>query len=1510
MMRAITVIALALAAVLIASPAVFASVAHRFEGTFNGSEGPEGPFFVIYSDAVDNSAGASTGDIYVAEFGVIEKLHADGTYAGLRFTGAETPDGSFGLFSETGRVGRITVDSSAGPNAGDLYVADIEHGVIDKFDEAGKFICQITGRSEPSATECASSAGSGTPGGSINPTGLAVDPTSGDLWAADAAHDVIDKFNAAGEYVGQTADTHITTPGAIALDTAGHLYVVNEGPLFSGATGGNVVVFHNGAFERTFDTAEPAGLAVDRSNNHVYVFDVRGSSGGTISEYDAAGSLLDEFGGGGEGGAAPIGDAESIAVSSDGHVFAAQIQEGALGAKVYRFSPDVIVPTVTTGAATSPTETAVTLTGHVDPDAASGGGPVTACTFEYVSQELFESNQANLVSPFEGAAQAPCIPATPYAGGQDVSATVTGLSPSTTYRYRLTAKNASEILSVGATAQTATVGPPLVTKETSFTTSVNGTTLKAVVTPAGFQTGCTVQYVDATHFDASGYASATTVPCTPASLPPTSTGEAVSVKLSGLAISTIYHYRFVAQNSAGTTYGVDETLATFGIKSFAFEALDKEGHPYTQAGGHPYEWTTRLALNTTTGAINHGQLEAAVVNFRNVETELPAGLIANPTATVRCPRAQLAVDQCTSGSQVGELEVTGIDTVYTVGLYNVVPPAGTPVELGAVVANLVRVYIDGNVRTGGDYGATARVVNASAENNIYKTRVTIWGVPEDPSHNGRRVCPVPGIQVEVGEAECPPAGPAVPFLTNPTSCPGTPLVVKARVDSWQAPGLFVSAESDMPATTGCEWLDFTPSLSLAPDTSVADSPSGLNLDIGVPQNETAAGLSSSALKDATVRLPEGVSVSPSAANGLEACSEAQIGLHSEAAAGCPNGSKIGTVDITTPLLAHHLTGGVYVARQGENPFHSLLALYIAAEADGARVKLAGHVVADPVTGQLTTTFDENPDLPFSDLKLNLFGGRRGALATPESCGTFTSNASLAPWDGLPATGFTPSFTISSGCVSGFKPSFSAGVTHVQAASHTTFALSLARSDTDEELSGLSVKLPPGLLAKIAGVPLCSEPEAAAGSCPSSSQIGTVETSSGPGPSPLALPGRIYLTGPYKGAPYGEEVVVPAIAGPFNLGDVVVRGTIQIDPVTAQATVTSDPFPKVIQGIPVRLRRVDVSVDRPGFVLNPTSCEALAVAASITSGRGTIRTATTPFRVANCATLKFTPKFSVSTNAKTSKALGASLTTKIAEPAGSLGSQANISKVKVELPKQLPSQLKTLQKACLDRVFNANPAGCPPESIVGHATVHTPLLPLPLTGPAYFVSHGNEAFPSLTMVLQGNGITVQLVGSTFISKSGITSSTFKTVPDVPFETFELTLPQGKFSALAAHLPDSAHGSLCGQSLKMPTELVAQNGAVIKQSTLVAPEGCPNKLTILFHRVKKRTLTLKIAVPSAGRLTATGRGLIKAFTTAKGRSILTLTLKAKGRHKLNTKVKLTFAPTQGKKLTAAIAAKFKL
>jgi hypothetical protein len=1406
-------IAIGLGASLVPATPAVALATHRLITRFDGGEAPGGPFTgSLRAAAVDDSAGASSGDVYVGEeheveeedeeesyVTVIDKFGAAGVYAGVQIDGAETPQGSFALFTRTThRSSGIAVDPSTGVNAGDVYVADIGHDVVDKFTETGQFVCQITGAATPSIAEC-DPLGSETPQGSMEPRGLAVS-ASGEVYVADSAHDVIDEFGPGGEYVGQISDAHLVDPGAIALDASGNLYV-DDAPTY--VEGTSVVQFDAaGAFVAEVDGNGPRALTVDAADGHVLVAE-NAPGHGQVAELDDEGHRLDTF-----------AHAElAIAADDDsGDVYSGSAEGTAL---VEIFGPLIVVPDVSTGVATAVGETSATLNGFVDPDTADGGGPISECVFEYGTTTSYGQT-------------APCALATPYTSATDVSTTI-AVAPDATYHFRVRAANADVDggANEGEDATFETPGAPAIAGELA-TAATTSATLHARIDPSGFDTTCAVQYVEAAVFAGSGYADADTVTCEPAELGTSFAAQHVSASLSGLRVDTSYHYRFIATSTSmgAPSVGADQTFNTFGISSFSMALEDGEGHSYTQAGGHPYELVTSFALNTSSDATGEDATDA---NPKDLIEELPAGIVGDVDAIPRCTAAALIAFQCAGGSQVGVLTVhedTDHGLEQTVlPLYNLVPPTGVPFELGGRSLTIESLYIAANVRTGGDYGITAEIHDAPSTTGISGVTLELWGVPAAARHDAQRDCPRLAGGVE--EGPCSAGTPEVPFLADPSSCAGTPSAT-LRVDSWQEPGDFVSARSTLPPFTGCERLGFTPTVSLQFDTSAADSPSGLRLTLRVPPDEAPEGLASSSLEQAVVALPAGVSVSPAAAAGLQACSQAEIGLEDAAPPSCPEASKIGLVQIRTPLLPDPLTGSIYVAEQGQNPFGSLFAVYLIAQADGALVKLAGNVELDQRTGQATIAFADAPELPLSEIALELFGGAHGVLATPDNCGALTSTVTLSPWSGVAPVALSAPFQVSSGCVSGFSPAFAAGAVSPQAGRYTPLVLTFSRSDVEQGLAGFSLSLPPGLLAKLAGVPLCPAADAGSGACPEASLVGTVQVSAGPGPQPLFLEGSVYLTGPYNGGPYGLAVVVPALAGPFDLGDVVVRQSLRIDPHTAQVTDDSDPLPTILDGIPLRLRSVEVDIDRPGFMLDPTDCDAQAIGGELASTSGQTALVSSRFQVGGCGELPFMPHVSASTAGRISKADGASLTAKISFPvtgagAGEASVDEDLAAVKIDLPRRLPAQLRTLQQACVAAVFEASAARCPSRSIVGSARVSTPLLAQPLEGPAYFVSHGGEQFPSLTLLLRGDGVTIELVGATLI-RDGVTSATFRALPDVPLRTFELTLAQGRFAALAAELPARANGSLCGQRLVMPTALVAQSGAEIHEQTPIVVAGC--------------------------------------------------------------------------------------
>jgi hypothetical protein len=944
---------------------------------------------------------------------------------------------------------------------------------------------------------------------------------------------------------------------------------------------------------------------------------------------------------------------------------------------------------------------------------------------------------------------------------------------------------------------------------------------------------------------------------------------------------------------------ISSEQAPFGIADFHTGIFSADGSQAGGAAARPNGLLTSLAFPTREDvhAGNGGGSYYPVEDVRDVVVDLPPGLVGNPQTLPRCPLVEFdeapkstGRTSCPPASRIGSvvLQAFGGNVVSsenphdgTTALYNLEPEAGFPAEFGFTLSGKNSILYGSLAHT--DAGYVERVSTPG----IVAIGVDIVSLEffGDPA------------QRDGGATE------SLPFFTNPSDCAAGPLTSRVRADSWQHPGRWVTAEStSYPNVTECNLLQFAPTLRVQPDNTQAGQPAGYEVDVRSPQNESALTPGTPPLKTATVTLPPGTALSTSAADGLVGCAAegpegfnegtswnaegvspsdpeatetGPDGLPQIAPGHCPPASQVGTVEITTPLLSKPLSGHLFVSQpkcggagqaactSADAADGNLFGVYLEAAESGVVLKLTGKLSASPVTGQLTATFAENPQQPFSEAKIRLKSGPRAVLTNPPACGTATATSDISAWSSPVTPDATPSsgFLIDEGCAAhGFAPAFTAGTTGNQAGQFSPFSLTFSRTDQDQNLSGIQVQTPPGLLANLASVPLCGERQASQGTCPAASQIGHVTVASGAGSAPLYLPvpgqppNPVYLTTGYKGAPFGLSVVVPAVAGPYNLGNVVVRSAVSVDPHTSQVTITSDPLPTILDGVPLQVKTVNVTVDRRGFMFNPTSCEALKITGTIASTEGASANVSSPFQAGNCANLPFKPSFTASTRGNGSKANGAGLTVRISTHQGPSGnpavpSEANIQKVNVQLPVALPSRLKTLQKACTAKQFASNPAGCPPESAVGTAVAHTPVLPVPLEGPAYLVSHGGAAFPDLVIVLQGDGVRIDLTGETQITR-GLTYSKFETAPDAPISSFELKLPEGPYSVLGAN------GNLCGRTttttvskrvtrrvhghtihttikvkktiaapLLMPTTITAQNGAVLKQNTKINATGCP-------------------------------------------------------------------------------------
>jgi hypothetical protein len=935
-----------------------------------------------------------------------------------------------------------------------------------------------------------------------------------------------------------------------------------------------------------------------------------------------------------------------------------------------------------------------------------------------------------------------------------------------------------------------------------------------------------------------------------------------------------------------------------GCKKAAVPAEEKakaEEEGFTQAGGHPNFGVTDFTVTKA------GEAPTAIIT--HIRTDVAPGVSTNPQAVPKCSQAAFAStpveyapgkfafapSTCAGNTEIGVNKIVvyipGVGDVPLEGkVYNLEQPTGLASDFGVAVdlsplgitGLFAHTLIEGNVEWGSDYHDYFEI-NVSPELPLVSSRLIFKG------------------NIGTGTAPFGSGG----FLTNPTSCTGSGPQTTSQLTLTSSTGETVKGSYTSPiGNSGCAAVPFAPTFALTGDTTQSDAPDGITTTLNETHNLTPEGIDSSQVKSASVTLPEGMTLNPSAAAGLEACKPSQIGIGTRNAVSCPAASKIGTATLTVPGLpeTEPLEGTIYLGGNESGPITDPpYTMYLDAESAryGVSVRLKGSVTPDPTTGRVTATFGDTPgqppEQPFSNLVLHLNGGPLAPIANPLTCGLGTANTVFNPFSGQASATPSSNFT-TTGCANPipFAPTQSTSNQTTNAGGNTSYTFSLTRPEGNQYVSQIKTTLPAGLVGQIPKATQCTEAQASSNTCPATSQIGTASAISGSGPTPYTFgSGAVYLTGPYNGAPFGLSIVVPATAGPFSLGPVTTRATLNIDPYTARVTTTAT-LPRIVKGIPIRLRGVTVSINKQGFLLNPTNCGALATETSVTSTLGTtVNAPNSPFQVANCNLLKFKPAFKATTSSRTSKANGASLETTLNEVPG----QANVKSVKVQLPKALPSRLTTLQKACPAATFEADYRNCPAGSFVGGARANTPTLPGKLSGPAILVSHANEAFPDLDLVMEANGVRAVLIGNTDI-KNGITTTTFASTPDVPVSSITVNLPLGAHSALAAN------GNLCANPLVMPTTMTGQNGVVVKQNTTIKVNTCG--VRIVGHKVVGNTAYITVQTYAAGRISGKGASVAARFRKlAKAQKKVTLKVPlsragSRRRGPFKVKLRLGFVP----------------
>jgi hypothetical protein len=968
----------------------------------------------------------------------------------------------------------------------------------------------------------------------------------------------------------------------------------------------------------------------------------------------------------------------------------------------------------------------------------------------------------------------------------------------------------------------------------------------------------------------------------------------VSIAPDASGIRTI---RFdISGGGAPSATLVDPTLITTDTPAFGIDAFDASprsttGALYTRAGGHPYDYATYIDFNTLTHPAEVIGDRYPVEPTKNIDVDLPPGMVGNVTAIGKCTLGELASEPtiCPARSQVGTIEVR-INTnppeysrvgIYQLPLFNMEPPVGVPARFGFKIQGET-IILDAKLRYDGDYGLTVGPKSSPQGLAFNGTTPIFWGTPADSSHDAERACPVlknGSFTVERGcsVGELPRA-----FLRMPTRCTG-PERISVHMDSWydagardrsglpdlsdpawetasitshEGPG-FPANPADPSTPWGpekgldsCSTVPVKGTLEAKPTSIDTETSSGLKVHVEVPNQglQNPSGISSSDIKTVRVALPEGMTINPSQAEGLGVCSpdryaSTELSFFPTPGKGCPDEAKIGSVEVKTPLLEETIPGDVYVAKPFDNPFGSLLALYVVLHEPerGIMIKLAGKVDTDERTGQITTTFDDLPQQPFDTFDFKFREGARAPLVTPQACGTYETSAQFTGWSdpANPITS-TSSFDIVHGigggpCPSGglppFKPGLVAGSINNAAGHYSPFNLRLFRTDAEQEITHFSIKLPPGISGKLAGVPFCSdaaieaskaksgEQELASPSCPKASEVGHTLAGAGVGPVLTYAPGKIYLAGPYNGSALSIAAITAAKVGPFDLGTVVVRQALKVDPETAEVFIDatgSDPIPHIIDGVTTHIRDIRAYVDRPDFTLNPTSCDRTSTASTLLGSGLDFASAiddrpvtvSTPYQAADCAALGFKPDLKIALKGATKRGGFPKLRAVLKMRKG----EANIGRAQVTLPRSEFLANAHIGTVCTRVQYVKDQ--CPAKSVYGYARAFTPLLDEPLEGPVYLRSSEHK-LPDLVAALHSGRIEIDLAGK-IDSPDGRIRNTFEAVPDAPVSKFVLTMQGGKKGLLENST------NLCRATNRAVVQFDGQNGKVRDFNPAVKPE----------------------------------------------------------------------------------------
>jgi hypothetical protein len=1008
-----------------------------------------------------------------------------------------------------------------------------------------------------------------------------------------------------------------------------------------------------------------------------------------------------------------------------------------------------------------------------------------------------------------------------YEGGTAPGTTIAAVSPGSFELSANAAASAPEVFSAGA--QPFTVGQP--------------------ITGVGIPAGTTIAAVSGQSLTLSANATGGVREETITSGAVTGTATVTS---GSKAVTEVITAKAKGTTTAGSKVVTGVTVTSGEL--LTGQTVTTVGDVYTKAGGHPYRAYTSFGLNSHQGA--NGEIYASG-NIRDTVVDAPRGFVGNAlTAPTLCKSVEeVILGTCLDSSAVGGIDVyanigSSLENPYVTKnissltarrpIYSLEPEFGRPAQFsfGFVIGNVPYTFVP-ELRADEGYAIRFRTAPIIMAPSLFGATVNLCGFGAKLSAEKDLGFGLKGKEFLACKVAGEPGANPLPLVTNPTRCSGPPPTTGLKIDSWQHPAEVKTYEYATPPNTECDAVSFEPESVLTPTNHEADSPTGLNVEITMPTDGllSANGTAQANLDNATVTFPKGMSINAATADGLEACSLAQVKLHSNDEAECPESSKIGTIEIATPIIRKTLTGNIYVAQQNDNPFHSTLGIYLvfASKRDGVTIKVAGKLTPDPQTGQLVSSFVENVEAPFSRISMHFNEGPRAPLVNPAKCGTYAIHSEFSPWSAVNPANPTPEEIVSqdsayevssgpsgSGCPSGaLAPKLSSGLKNTQAGSKSPFNLTLTREDGSQRFTGLSVTTPKGLTAYLKGIPYCSD-AALAGiseaeetgrsqlanpSCPSASQVGTVEAGAGSGPSPFQAPGKVYLAGPYKGAPVSLAVVTPAVAGPFDLGNVVIRNALYVDPETAQVRTVSDLIPTILHGILLDIRQIRLSLDRANFTAAPTNCEPMSVEATVTGEGGSSASLSNRFQVGGCAALGFKPKLALRLFGGTHRGSHPRLVATLKAREG----DANIAGASVALPHSEFLDQAHIGTVCTRVQFKANQ--CPAASIYGHAEAITPLLDSPLSGPVYLRSSDNP-LPDLVVALRGpDSQPIEVVlDSRIDSVNGGIRSSFEAVPDQPVSSFTLKMQGGKKGLLVNSR------NLCKSVNKATANFTAQNGRV--------------------------------------------------------------------------------------------------